>query len=147
MAASVVPGVTRATWAACATGEDRERTVADLWHLWDGREMAIPAEAAYNGLYLEHPIARLAEHAYGWRLRRVGRTFRRGALSASPDCYLLNEPAFVELKAWGGPLDELPRRWYWQAIAQLAVRPDIERVEIVALTGARLRRWTIARAA
>lgn len=127
--------------------EDPDRALADLWHMWAGREPSIPADAAYNGLYLEYPIARLAEHAYGWRLRRVGRTFRRGDLSASPDCYLLNEPAFVELKAWGGILDELPRRWYWQAIAQLAVRPDIERVEIVALTGARLRRWTIARAA
>jgi predicted phage-related endonuclease len=137
-----VPG----SWAAVAMGEDPERTLAELWHLWSGREAGIGAERARIGLGLEATIARLAEPVLGARLRRVGRTFVLGDLAASPDCYVLNAPAFAELKAWGGLLDGLPRRWYWQAVAQLAVRPDRERVEVVALTGANLRRYTVERA-
>jgi hypothetical protein len=43
------------------------------------------------------------------------------------------------------PLERIRPAWYWQAIAQLACSPHIRAVEVVALSGATLTRYTVER--
>jgi hypothetical protein len=134
MLAAIVPG-------AC----HEYLTEADVaaWIL-DGIER--PAGAAADiGVALERAVLRYAARRYGWRVVGCTWTYTAGALAASPDAWIVGEPAFAEVKVTSERVDEPTDRWYWQAIAQLATS-DVERVELVALAGLALRRWTIRRA-